>query len=228
MRTILVGIVVSMRRKIQDVPPVPESTATIEALRARMKDASSPVLEAMEEAEKKEGWKVNRVNAPKDKPLRPELAAIVSRVFLEPEALVPLYEKLEGALKLGENRTEYGHILKALDEAEDCHRAAHRLLISAQVDKKQWELDNDLTLAVLRAEATKSLQAEKDKGIRSKAITEGDVLAKCMELFGDEWRAHEMQRERLKRTEDSIENLVEVWASRCRSLQTMLGKHRVG
>jgi hypothetical protein len=172
------------------------------------------------------GFKVNRVNAGKGA-LRPELEAMVSRIVLPAEQIVPLFERLEQRLKLGDRRTEYGHILEALDEAEDCCRAANRLLVTTQVNRREWELENEGTLAVLRSEATRALQAEKASGERTKQITEGDITAKVAELFPDEYRVQAMRGEHLKRLTESIENLSEVWASRCRSLNTMLGKHRV-
>jgi hypothetical protein len=186
---------------------------------------AAETVPAPEESKPAGGFKVTRVNSAGA--LKPELEAMVTRIIVPTENILPLYERLESALHLGENRTEYGFLLEALDSAELNARAAHKLLTTAQINRREWEIESEATMASLRAEATKSMQAEKDAGTRSKAITEGDIAAKCAELFPDEWRAQLMRGERLKRLVDSIENLVEVWNSRCRSLQTMLGKHRV-
>src|SRR5258706_3487080 len=51
---------------------------------------------------------------------------IVERVFDLPDPLAE-YDRLERELKLGDQRTDYGSLQKALDSAEDNARIAHKL-----------------------------------------------------------------------------------------------------
>lgn len=165
-------------------------------------------------------------NAPKPPEVSPGLAKVVERVFLAEEEIERAYEFVNQNLKLGEKLAEHGHLVKALDLGETVHRIAHRLYITAKLDRSTWERDSIITFASLREEATRHLQSEKTRGIRSKQITDADVESTCAWMFPDEWRTRETTRDRLKLTEDSLLNLVEVCASRCRTLQTLLGRSR--
>jgi dsRNA-specific ribonuclease len=89
-----------------------------------------------------------------------------------------------------------------------------------------WEMDNAVIFGAMWNEASKALQREKDQGYRSKQITDKDVEAMVGTMFPDEWRAQEVRRLRAKHTEKSLEHLVEMWGSKCRSLNTLVGKGR--
>lgn len=136
------------------------------------------------------------------------------------------YKQLEEQLVIGDKRGDYGTVAKRLDEAETNARLAHKLWQSAIVERKRWEYDRQVVFSAMRTEANRSLQEEKDKGQRNKAITDADVEARIATLYPDDYRTQELKRERVKAMVASMENLCELWMSRCRTLNTMLGKQR--
>lgn len=160
----------------------------------------------------------------KEVPLSSDFEKIVTKIFVEEPDKV--FDRLERILKLGDTRDDRGSVLKALDEAEDNARLAHKLWSTAQRERVRWEKDNEVIHGAMRLEATKVLQQEKAGGVRSKQITDADVEAMCATLFPDEYRAQEVRRASVKAMEDSIKNLAELWGKRISSLQTMLSKQR--
>ena len=184
---------------------------------------ADPAEEIVERAMKNPlAW--DSANRKGDAALEPEFGAIIERLVVEH----PLaeYERLEKALRVGEGRAEHGTVAKHLDDAEHNARRAHRLWQAAILERRRWEMDNDVVFSAMRSEATRSLQHEKEQGTRTKQITDADVEARIASLFPDEWRKQEVQRARVKSMVDSMQNLTELWASRCRSLQTIHGKQR--
>lgn len=153
-----------------------------------------------------------------------DFARIVERVFVEKP--LEVYEQLEAALRVGEKRSDYGTMMKALDEAEANARLAHRLYITSRVEHEKWLLDNQVIMGAMWTRATAALQREKDAGVRNKAIQDTDVRIQCSLMFEDEFKAQEVKKAKVKAMEESMKNLAELWASRCRSLQTMLSKQR--
>ena len=156
--------------------------------------------------------------------LSPDFQAIVTSVFIDD--VKATYDKLEAALKVGNKRTDYGTVMKHLDLAERHARDAHRLWQTGIVEYKRWEADNEVVFSSMRSEATRALQHEKDQKLRAKQITDADVDARIATLYPDEWRAQQNARGRNKAMLASLENLSEVWMSRCRTLQTILTKQR--
>lgn len=156
--------------------------------------------------------------------LSPDMEAITETVFVD-DALAE-YNRLTAALTVGESRTDYGTVLKALDNAEANARDAHRLFCTAKLEAKRFDLDADVVEAAMWSEATASLQAEKDAGQRNKAITDTDVRNKAQAMFPDEYRATLLKREKVKRMVDQMERLADLWFSRCRDVNTMLSTLR--
>lgn len=132
-------------------------------------------------------------------------------------------KELEAAL---DTSTDVGRQAHALERAETNARRAFRLLISYREMYAAWEADNAVFFGAMWSEAQKALQAEKDNGKRSKQITDRDVEMMAAVTFPDEWRAQEIKRLRAKQTEKSLEHLVEMWSSKCRSLNALVGKGR--
>lgn len=157
--------------------------------------------------------------------LSADFERIVERVFDLPDPLAQ-YDRLESALKLGDARTDHGSIQKALDEAEDNARMAHKLWCNAKVEEVAFEKEFEVLQAPWLAEAHAKLQDEKDKGSRNKAITDGDVRAKAAELFPDEYRGSEVRKARVKYMVKQTEKLTELWTQRCSTLQTMQSNRR--
>lgn len=166
----------------------------------------------------------DHANRPKAEPLRGDLDRVVSTIFVDD--IHETWKALEAALHIGEKSSDHGTLIKALDRAETNARKAHRLYVTAKVSADEWEKANDVVFSALWAESNRALQAEKEQGIRSKQITDADVRAKCAMLYPDEWKSQEIKRARVKATVDSLAHLSDTWLSRCKTLQTMLGKSR--
>lgn len=136
-----------------------------------------------------------------------EFQAILTQLTVE-EAITP--EKVEAAL----------------NHAEDTARKAHRLYIVARVDNDRYEVECDAVMGALRDAATSELQAEKDAGERSKAITEADVTGRVATMFPDEWAEVNDRRARAKGMLDHVKRIADLWEGRCYTLSTMAGRKR--
>jgi len=182
--------------------------------------------ELKEEIEKHErpAHQFPRANPGGERELSPPFARIVEKVFVEnPEAI---YDHLEKQLRIGEKRTDHGTLMKALDEAEDNARWAHRLWITGKIEVERWELDNASVWGAMREEANGALQREKDSKSRSKAITDADVEGMAAIMYPEQYAAQQIKRRRNSQMTKSLENLSQMWESRCRSLNTMLSRQR--
>lgn len=163
-------------------------------------------------------------NAAREKIAGAGFRAIVETIFIvDPKAE---YDRLEKEMAIGDKRTDYGTVMQHLDEAETNMRRANRLWQTAIVERKRWELDNEVLFAAMRSEATRSLQSEKDEGKRNKAITDADIAARIATLFPKDYLDQEVKRAKMKAMVDSLEGLQDAWSSRCRSLQTIASKLR--
>lgn len=153
-----------------------------------------------------------------------DFASITERVFVN-DALAE-YNRLEAALTLGDQRSDYGTLLKALDQAEQNARGAHRLYVTAKVVHQKYELDAEPVQAAMWESAQVALQREKDAGERKKQITDADVRMMASTMFPDEWQSIQLQRAKAKAMVEHVERLAELWMNRCRTLSTMLGTLR--
>ena len=156
--------------------------------------------------------------------LDPGFARIVETLVIEDPW--EQYRKLERLLRAGPKRTDRGTMLRRLDEAESCARLAHRLYMNAMLERRRWELDNQVISSACREKAKATLQRDKESGEHSKQITDEDVLTRAALLFPDEYRATENKYARVKRMVDSMEHLSRMWESRCRTLATFVTKMR--
>lgn len=172
------------------------------------------VADLVEEAE--------ALRAPLPTVAAPELGAgysrIVETVFDLPNP-EEVYGKLEADLMLGFR--EHDSVRAALDRAETNASTAHRLYVNAKVAHERFALDADLVEAGLWDAATHELQAEKDAGNRSKAITDSDVKHRCAALFPDEWREIQDRKARAKGMLDHMLRLADLWQQRSASLRKL-------
>jgi hypothetical protein len=162
-------------------------------------------------------------HAPKEKPMAGGAQAIVDDHFEGEVDVARQHRELEEMLRTSDRP---GHQANALENAEVNARRAMRLYLRFRQMRFDWEQDNQVLFASMRHEATKALQREKEQGYRAKQITDADVASMCSHLFPDEWRAQESRRNRAHLAEKSLEHLVEVWASKCRSLNVLVGRGR--
>lgn len=150
-------------------------------------------------------------------------AQITERVFDMPDPDAE-YAELEGALQLGTQTAD--SIVSALDRAEDHARRAHRLYVCARVDSERFNLDADVIESAMRTQAVSELQREKDSGVRTKQITDGDTTAKIAAMFPDEHRDLAERRVKSRKMVDHLEAFAQLWRSRCYSLSKMLESRR--
>lgn len=192
---------------------------SVEEISAELKESLDP------KTPEEEVWnqtRQRREHAPDE--VRPDLAMIVKSIFVVD--MHKTWRRLRRKLRIGEKRSDYATIRKALDEAEHDAQQAHRLYVTAKVERDRWEMNQEVSSTAMWSKATRTLQEEKDSKLRNKAITDADVRARCAALFPDEWRHLEDQRSRLKETVSNFQNLAELWQSRCHTLRTMLDKLR--
>lgn len=161
-------------------------------------------------------------------PLGAGFQRIIEHVFIDD--VWASYEKLESTLRIGDERKDYGRVMKEVDDAETNAREAHRLWMTAKVERERWELENRVVFASMRETAQQQLEREKDAKIKakesSKMITEEDMISRVALLFPDEYRHQEVTRKKVKAMEDSMADLAAKWDSRCRSLGTVANKLR--
>lgn len=198
----------------------PKST-TAEELKKALDDATEK--EIRENAQPPSSWS-NPNRQSKVSSFDPGFQSVIETLWVQD--IKATYDSLEEALRVGDQRTDYGSVMRHLDEAERNARIAHKLWISSKLEKRRWDLDNEVTFGAMRGEATASLQREKEKGLRAKQITDADVESRCATMFPDEYRSQEITRYKLHLLVDSMQNLSDLWQSRCKSLQVILSKQR--
>lgn len=150
-----------------------------------------------------------------------EFDGLVETVFSIPN-IRDAHTDLVDSLQIGEKRTDYGTVLRALDEAETKARRAHLLYLGSLLEQKKWTIDADKTEAGMRAAAVSKLEEEKAHNDRTKRIVEADVDAKMLDLYPDEYAHLETKRLKVKGTVEAMERLAELWKGRCFSLRTIL------
>lgn len=150
-------------------------------------------------------------------------ATVQERIFTLPDPNGE-YEELERSMKLGTR--EFDSVSRALDDAEDNARRAHKLYVNARLDYERFGIDADIIEAGMAAQARTELEREKESGQRSKQITQDDVKHKCLVLFPDEWRDLAERRIKGRKMLEHLERFAELWKVRCFSLAKQLEARR--
>lgn len=158
------------------------------------------------------------------KAIRPDAQRVIETVFVED--IHKEWKDLEKGLELGEKRSEHAYAQEALDKAAGRAYRAHRLYLTARAALEEWELENEVIFGAMLSEATRSLQKEKEDGIRSKQITDADVKSRVATLFPDEHQAQEKKRRDFAFMVKSLERLAEIWLGKQRDLQALVGRQR--
>ncbi len=209
----------------------PEKTGPTPADAKDVIGASADLIATLEEADKEAAKATARAivfdsaNAALETPLDPRFVAIVEKTFA-PIDWSAAFSELDSWMELGDRRTEEAFIRKAREQGPAIVRTLYACDLQIRLARESWEKDNDVVLGTIRAEATKALQAEKDRGARNKTITEADIIGQCARMFPDEWPRQEQTRLKYKLTEDKAKHEVEVATLRCRHLDTMMNRLR--
>ena len=130
-------------------------------------------------------------------------------------------------MSLGDRRTEEQFIRRAHEEGPEIVKDIYDVFIQVRFAREAWELENQLMLGGMRDEAQKVLEREKERKLRTKAITIDDVTHKAASMFPDEWAAQEKRRLQYKLIEDRSKHCVEIGTTRCRVLDSMMARLRV-
>lgn len=159
-----------------------------------------------------------------DTALRSDLARIVETAWVED--MEKVWTKLKANLRLGVKRRSHSALSRALDDARQIQFEASSLHATARREKKRWEAENEVAHGAMWNAGNQVCQAEKDTGLRNKAITDGDVKAMAATLFPDEWVEIETKRADLDLTVDLIGKLATAAGERAEDLRVLLSKHR--
>lgn len=124
------------------------------------------------------------------------------------------------------SQVEFGHLVDALDRATDNLYRASALLAHCKVAHDAFQVDVQVLESSLYDEAYRALQAEKDAGKRSKAISEADVRAAMSQRHPDSVRENEARLSKAKRLVEHVERLHDCWKVRARALDTMVATSR--
>jgi hypothetical protein len=151
----------------------------------------------------------------------PEIQRIIESVF--DVNVEPTWAKLHAFIKAHETPGAYS-ARSMLREVEDRCREAHKIYCVLKLELERYKGDVEATRAAMRAEASESLQAEKDMGERKKAITEADIKAKMIELHPDEYRSAEMTERKFSLAVEHAERILLVLTQKSRSLNTEVGR----
>lgn len=186
-------------------------------------ETSTELKDEIKKAEAPARVTFGSANAATLRPLDPSLEAVVEAMHVPTEEIHPRYKKLMAAKELGDRRSEQGWVRFKAEEAVSLLWDAKLLHIAARSEREAWEKDNQIIFGAHRLEATRTLQDEKDRGVRSKQITDADVEAMCAAMFKEEWRAVEVTRARLKETVEGLAHLIVVFDHWCQTTRKLVG-----
>ncbi len=161
-----------------------------------------------------------------EKPIDPRFPPLVAKTFLPGADWDAVFDRFGRWLSLGDNRGQEQFIRRAHEEGPEIVRDLYRTYLDVRAAREEWELRNDAMLGSMREQANDVLQAEKNKGLRSKAITEGDLDKKVAQMFSEAYVEQETKRRRYKAVEERAKHDVEVAQLRCRVLDTMMNRLR--
>lgn len=164
-------------------------------------------------------------NKPKLKRVREDLHRI-TETLVDMKDMHAEWKILEKGLELGEKRSEHAYAVAALDKAAGLAYRAHKLYLLARAIREEWELENEVVFSAQWTKATAELQAEKEKGIRQKQITDADVRARMAVVDPEGYQWQEKKRRELEYTVKSLERLAEIWMMKQRDYQALVGRMR--
>lgn len=131
------------------------------------------------------------------------------------------YARLAKELTLGDGASEYGTVLKAVDQSSKNLFEAARLARKAKLEDEKFASDLDKRLEVLRTAAQQALEQDKRGGLRSKAPTIKDIDDKMLATWPDEVSSIKARKAEMHGALRAIESLEEAWKDRCHSLRTL-------
>lgn len=188
-----------------------------------MRKRSSQVASAAVEAAAASifGTAPDQSHMPAPPDLKRGFQEIASRVFDTDTDLIKEFDTIEGSLSITGSLSP-GVISRAANQSEDMARRAYRLYIVGKVEYEAYMRRTEGLVAVLRDGATKALEMEKASGIRTKQITDADVISMIAAKYGDEWEDIQVRRNRAKGMLGYLEVLSDLSKKRCFTVARML------
>lgn len=136
------------------------------------------------------------------------------------------YARLNAELTLGDQSTEYGSVLRAVDQGSRNLYDAARLARRAKLEDQNFSAELDMELEVLRTAAQRALEEDKARGLRSKAPTIQDINDRMLSAWPDRVTSIRARKEEMHGAYRAIEALQEAWRERCAALRTLANQFR--
>lgn len=131
------------------------------------------------------------------------------------------YTRLVKELTLGDGATEYGTVIRAVDQGAKNLFEAARLSRKAKLEDEKFAADLDKRYEVLRTAAQQALEQDKANGVRSKAPTKQDIDDRMLSTWPDEVTSIKARKAEMHGAFRAIESLELAWRERCQSLRTL-------
>lgn len=132
-----------------------------------------------------------------------------------------MYKRLTDDLTLGDEATEYGSVLRAVDSSARNLFDAARLARRAKLEDEKFQAELGKELEVLRTAAQKALEQDKLHGLRSKAPTIADIKDRMLATWPDQVTSIDARKAEMHGALRAIEALEVSWRDRCQSLRTL-------
>lgn len=138
------------------------------------------------------------------------------------------FDRIKGQLRLDRppSQSDYGTLVDALDTASENARLAIQVLSVAKTVHDGMVANAEALTAPLYSAAKDKLQEQKNAGVITKQITNGDVEMMAVRMFPAELNARAEQQSQAKRTVEYLEGLAQRWGERCRDLRQMVAGAR--
>lgn len=147
---------------------------------------------------------------------------ILETIFSEDVDVESEYAAIEDSLSIKESLTP-GVLKEATNRAEEMARRAFRLYVLAKIEHDAYVRESDAMLADLRKVAVAALERDRVNKVRTKNITDVDVLSTIAELYPEQWKDLSDRRSKADGMLAYLSNLASLSKSRCFSVSKMLG-----
>lgn len=110
---------------------------------------------------------------------------------------------------------------RAANKQERLAERAHQLYIVAKIEVAAYLRETEPTYGAMRAAASTALEVVKAGGMRTKQITDADVLGEAARQFPDQWVEINTRREKAEGMLQQLKNLAELARARCYTVSNL-------
>lgn len=136
------------------------------------------------------------------------------------------FQRLVEELTLGDNSTEYGSVIRAVDLSARNLFDAGKLTRKAKLEDEKFAMELDKRWEVLRSAASRSLEEDKLNGLRTKAATLDDIKDRMLATWPDEVTSIQVRKGEMHAAYRAIESLEQAWRERCQGLRVLAQQFR--